>query len=114
MCCGALTDPLYSSHRATRLDAQTRVQRLRAFTDPVKSLWDNAGLKQALGSYAGFCELLGLDRAQKYIAQRRMHEVGDWGSVGLDAEGLALQEGLEERQAVRISPLRLVTKRHVF
>lgn len=76
------------------------MQRLRAFTDPVKALWNDDGLKQALSSYAGFCELLGLDRAQRYIAQRRIHEIRDWGSVDLDAEGLALQDDLEERQAV--------------
>lgn len=69
----------------------------------MKSLWNDDGLKQALGSYGGFCEILGLDRAQKYIAQRRIHEIGDWGAVDLDAEGRALQDDLEERQAVRAS-----------
>ena len=78
--------------------------------DPVKSLWNNDSLKQALGSYAGFCELVGLDRAQKYIAQRRIHEIRDWGSVDLDAEGLALQDDLENCQTVRwLPPVPLTT-----
>ena len=68
----------------------------------MKSQWNNDGLKQALSSYGGFCELLGLDRAQKYIAQHRIHEIGDWGSVDLDAEGRALQDDLEERQTVSL------------
>lgn len=66
------------------------------------SQWNDDGLKQALGSYDGFCELMGLDRAQKYIAQRRIHEIRDWGSVDLDAEGRALQDDLEMRQIVSV------------
>lgn len=91
-----------ASHRASQLNAETRIQRLRAFTEPVKSLWDDGGLKQALSSYQGFCKLLGLDQAQKYIAQRRIHEIKDWGSVDLDAEGRSLQEDLENRQTVSL------------
>jgi exportin-5 len=66
----------------------------------VKNQWKDESLKQALGSYNGFCELLGLDNAQKYLAQRRVHEITDWGSTNLDNEGLALQAELERRQAV--------------
>lgn len=57
-------------------------------------------MKQSLGSYDGFCQLLGLDKAQNYLAQRRVHEIADWGSTELDAEGLALQAELEQRQSV--------------
>jgi exportin-5 len=53
-----------------------------------------------LSSYAGFCELVGLDKAQRYLAQRRIHEIADWGAAELDAEGLALQAELEQRQSV--------------
>ncbi|KAK3989669.1 putative importin beta-related nuclear transport receptor [Cladorrhinum sp. PSN332] len=94
-------------HRATGIDQATRLSRLAAFIDPVKSQWNDDSLKQALGSYEGFCQLLGLDRAQRYLAQRRIHEISDWGAVELDAEGLALQAELDQRQS--ILPLR-VTK----
>jgi exportin-5 len=47
---------------------------------------------------------LGLDKVQKYLAQRRIHEIADWGSTDLDAEGLALQAELEQRQAVCALP----------
>ncbi|KAL2135694.1 hypothetical protein VTI74DRAFT_7375 [Chaetomium olivicolor] len=94
-------------HRATRIDPAVRLSRLTGFVEPVKNQWKDESLKQALSSYNGFCELLGLDRAQKYIAERRAHEVADWGSAELDAEGLALQAELERRQSAL--PLR-VTK----
>jgi exportin-5 len=42
-----------------------------------------------------------LDKAQNYLARKRVHEVKDWGSMALDEEGQALQAELEERQAVR-------------
>ncbi|SPQ25877.1 8307cabd-6393-43c1-89bd-fbf7af93e987 [Thermothielavioides terrestris] len=96
-----------SSHRATHIDPATRLSRLAAFIEPVKNLWKEESLKQALGSYSGFCELLGLDKVQKYVADRRIHEIADWGATDLDAEGLALQNELEQRQAML--PLR-VTK----
>jgi exportin-5 len=87
------------SHRATRIDQATRIQRLESFVEPVKAQWKNESLKQALSSYSGFCELIRLDKAQNYLARSRVHEA-DWGSVELDAEGLALQSELEERQTV--------------
>jgi exportin-5 len=77
-----------------------RLSKLTAFIDPVKNQWKNDSLKQALGSYNGFCELLGLDKVQKYLVERRVHENADWGSTDLDAEGLALQAELEQRQSV--------------
>jgi exportin-5 len=77
-----------------------RISKLTAFIEPVKNEWKNESLKQALGSYNGFCELLGLDKVQRYLIQRRVHEIADWGSAELDAEGLALQAELEQRQLV--------------
>lgn len=91
----------YRSHRATRIDPAVRLSKLTAFIEPVKNQWKNENLKQALGSYNGFCELLALDKVQKYLTQRRVHEIADWGSTELDAEGLALQAELEHRQTVR-------------
>ncbi|RYO84922.1 hypothetical protein DL763_007292 [Monosporascus cannonballus] len=81
-----------------RLDNATKVQKLRSFIDPVKSLWQNERLKQGLTSFSGFCSLLALDKAQDYMARRRVHEMSDWGSVELDAEGQALQAEIEECQ----------------
>lgn len=66
----------------------------------MKAQWKNENLKKALSSYSGFCELIRLDKAQNYLARSRI-QAADWGTVELDAEGLALQNELEERQTVR-------------
>jgi exportin-5 len=83
------------------LDYATKVQKLKGFIDPIATQWQDERLKQALSSHAGFCELMALDQAQDYLARKRMHEVKDWGSVELDAEGQALQAKIEEIQGVR-------------
>ncbi|KAI1135441.1 ARM repeat-containing protein [Hypoxylon sp. FL0543] len=87
-------------HRSTRLDQATKAQKLRGFIDPIVAQWQNDGLKQGLSSYAGFCELMALDKAQNYLARKQMQNISDWGSIELDAEGQALQAELEERQTV--------------
>lgn len=87
-------------HRASKLDQQSRILRLEPFINPVKALWNNEGLQQALSSYAGFCELMALDKAQQYLVRKEVHKTADWGSVPLDAEGLALQAELEERHGM--------------
>ncbi|KAI2469156.1 ARM repeat-containing protein [Annulohypoxylon bovei var. microspora] len=87
-------------HRSTRVDQATKAQKLRGFIEPVVSQWQNENLKQALSSYAGFCELMALDKAQSYLARKQMQNISDWGSVALDEEGQALQAELEERQTV--------------
>ncbi|KAI1105441.1 ARM repeat-containing protein [Jackrogersella minutella] len=91
-------------HRSTRLDPATKTQKLRGFVDPVVTQWQNDNLKQALSSYAGFCELMALDKAHNYLARKQMQNISDWGSVELDSEGQALQAELEERQT--LLPLR--------
>ncbi len=78
------------------------MQRLQAFIEPVKAQWNDPALKNALSTYPNFCELMSLDKAQAYLARKRVHEISDWGSFELDAEGLALQAELEERQNVRL------------
>ncbi|KAI1338086.1 armadillo-type protein [Xylariaceae sp. FL0016] len=90
--------------RSTGLDDGAKMQKLQEFIEPVKARWQDDHLKQLLSSHSGFCELLALDKAQRYIAHTRMHEIQDWGAVELDAEGRALQLELEERQ--QLLPLR--------
>ncbi|OTA95983.1 hypothetical protein M434DRAFT_393279 [Hypoxylon sp. CO27-5] len=87
-------------HRSARLDNATKAQKLREFINPVVAQWQIGDLKRALSSYAGFCELMALDKAQSYLARKQMQNIPDWGSVELDAEGQALQAELEERQTV--------------
>lgn len=67
----------------------------------MKAQWQTDDVRTALKSYSNFCQFLGLDKAQKYLAARQAHQIQDWGSHELDAEGLALQAELEERLKVR-------------
>lgn len=85
------------------MGAEAKIQKLREFIDPVKAQWQDNNIKSALKSYGSFCELLGLDKAQRYLASRGAHAIQDWGAQELDAEGLALQNELEERLKVRPS-----------
>ena len=88
-------------HRASPIEPALRFAKLSAFVEPIKEQWKNESMKQALNSFDGFFQLLGLDKAQKYLAQKRIDAIGDWGAAELDAEGLALQAEMEQRQAVR-------------
>lgn len=78
----------------------TKVQKLAEFVEPVKAQWQSEGVRSSLKSYVDFCQFLGLDKAQRYLASIRAHEISDWGTRELDAEGLALQRELEERVKV--------------
>ncbi|QUC18798.1 uncharacterized protein UV8b_03039 [Ustilaginoidea virens] len=91
-------------HRADGVDIQTKTQKLSEFIEPVKAQWQTDAVRTSLKSYAHFCQCLGLDKARGYLASRRAHEVSDWGSCELDAEGLSLQAELEER--LKTLPLR--------
>lgn len=77
------------------------MQKLQEFVEPIKAQWHNEELKKALSSYGGFCQMMALDKAQDYLARKRVHEIKDWGSMPLDDEGKALQAEMEERQTVR-------------
>ncbi|KJZ72390.1 hypothetical protein HIM_08193 [Hirsutella minnesotensis 3608] len=91
-------------HRAERIDTQTKIQKLREFVDPVKAQWQIDDVRASLRSYSHFCQFLGLDKAQAYLASRKAHDISDWGTAALDDEGLALQSDLEER--LKALPLR--------
>ncbi|KAI2634491.1 ARM repeat-containing protein [Xylaria nigripes] len=92
-------------HRSRRLDQATKVQRLRAFLEPIRTQWHDPRLQQGLSSYAAFSDILALNKAQDYVMRKRMNEIQDWGSVALDQEGKALQTELESRLVTL--PLRL-------
>ncbi|RCI11430.1 hypothetical protein L249_7520 [Ophiocordyceps polyrhachis-furcata BCC 54312] len=91
-------------HRSSQLDAQTKVQKLSQFIEPVKAQWQAPDVRASLGSYSNFCQFLGLDKAQAYLASRKAHLIPDWGDAELDPEGLALQNELEDR--LKALPLR--------
>ena len=86
---------------------EAKISKLREFIDPVKAQWRDGTIQSSLKSYTGFCELLALDKAQAYLAKTRAHEIQDWGSCQLDAEGLAIQRELEDRLKVSLLGLKI-------
>jgi exportin-5 len=91
-------------HRATKIDDDTRLQKLHGFINPVQHLWKNPEMNQAITSFNGFCDLLGLSRVRDYLVSRRVHEIQEWGLYQLDAEGQSIQKDLDNR--VKALPLR--------
>jgi exportin-5 len=92
---------MFSSHRATKIDPEGRLQKLRAFITPVEQLWQNSEMDAAISSFGGFCELLGLSKVRDYLVSRRVHEIQDWGLYQLDSEGQGIQKELDDRVKVR-------------
>ncbi|RKF77437.1 Protein MSN5 [Golovinomyces cichoracearum] len=88
---------IISSHRNTKLDAETCYEKLTSFIEPIQNLWQNPLLDQALLSFNGFCNVLGLDKVKEFLISRRVHEINEWSSYQLDAEGRAIQKELEDR-----------------
>lgn len=88
------------SHRATEIEPEARLQKLHAFITPVQQLWQNPEMNEALSSFDGFCELLGLDRVRNYLVSRHVHEIQEWGLYQLDEEGQAIQKELDGRVKV--------------
>jgi len=85
------------SHRATKIDPQAQLQKLREFVTPVQQLWQNPEVEEEISSFNGFCDLLGLNKVRAYLVSRQVHEIQEWGLYQLDAEGQAIQKELEER-----------------
>ena len=44
-----------------------------------------------LSSFEGFMMLLGIEKIQRYLIDRKSYEIEDWSTITLDDEGKALQ-----------------------
>jgi len=66
----------------------------------VQQLWKNPEMDEALSTFGGFCELMGLTKIRDYLVTRRVHDVQEWGMYQLDAEGQGIQKELDERVKV--------------
>jgi exportin-5 len=80
-----------------------RLQKLQAFINPVQQLWQNPEMGEAISSFSGFCDLLGLGQVRDYLVTRRVHEINEWGQYQLDGEGQAIQKQLEDRLKVHLN-----------
>lgn len=61
-------------------------------------------MDQALASFGGFSDLLGLGKVRDYLVSRRVHEIEEWGLYQLDEVGQSIQKELEDR--LKALPLR--------
>lgn len=83
------------SQRATTTDQGEREARLDHFLQPLIAQWQHPGLGEALSSFDGFCDLLGLGSLQEYASRRALHQIPDWSSYPLDDEGRLLQSRIQ-------------------
>lgn len=93
------------NHRAAALSHEERMTRLTSFVTPVIQSWQNPDVHTAATSFQNFCEMLGLGKVIEYLVTNQVHKVEDWGTLPLDAQGIAYQAELTER--MRKLPLRL-------
>lgn len=84
-------------HRSTTVEQQLRASRFESFLGPIKQSWDNSELRNTLSTFKGFTLLLGIERVQQYLINRKVHTLEDWSSVTLDDEGRALQSEMNAK-----------------
>ncbi len=85
------------------MDQHLREVRLESFLSPIKRSWEDPELHHSLSSFQGFTSLLGIEKVQQYLINRRVHETDDWSAIPLDDEGKAMQAEMNAKFLV--SPL---------
>ncbi|KAI5196351.1 hypothetical protein E4T39_07845 [Aureobasidium subglaciale] len=78
-------------HRASAVDSQARIARLQQIIRPVIETWQDPQLTEALSTFSGFCNVVGLAGLPEYLSNQRYASVQDWPSQPLDQEGKARQ-----------------------
>ena len=81
--------------RAHSIDEVERRQRLQGFLQELSQQWQDEHLSQALASFQGFCELLGMGHLQPYLSDRKVHQISDWAGQPLDNDGEVLRNYLQ-------------------
>lgn len=84
-------------HRASAVDSQARLARLQQIIQPVVQAWQDPQLTEALSSFSGFCNVVGLEGLPDYLSSRRYVTVLDWPSEPLDQEGKARQTQVQSK-----------------
>ncbi len=70
---------------------------------PMMAQWQNDNLSRSLSSFDGFCDLVGLEGIQQYVAVRGLHQIQDWSAHPLDEEGKLLQLHMQKSLEVLLS-----------
>lgn len=86
-------------HRASNVDQDTRMARLRDMIRPVYEGWQDEGLKRDMGSFPSFLESVGLGHLPEFLDQHRFAKVEDWSSQQLDQDGKVRQAEIMDKTA---------------
>ena len=73
------------------------MNRLSTVVNAVEQSWQTPEIDRQLETFSGFCDLVGVTRAQNYILEHRGHELEDWSKCNLDDVGKAIQDEMTER-----------------
>jgi exportin-5 len=84
-------------HRASAVDSQARLARLEQIIRPVVETWQDAQLTEALSTFSGFCNVVGLEGLPEYLSTHRFASIQDWPSASLDGEGKARQQDVQTK-----------------
>lgn len=82
-------------HRASAVDSQARLARLEQIIQPVVETWQDPQLTEALSTFSGFCNVVGLGGLPEYLTAQRYASVQDWSNQPLDQEGKVRQTDVQ-------------------
>ncbi|KAG9734949.1 nuclear import and export protein Msn5, partial [Aureobasidium melanogenum] len=82
-------------HRASAVDSQARLARLQQIIQPVVETWQDPQLTEALSTFSGFCNVVGLEGLPEYLTAQGYASVQDWPSQPLDQQGKARQTDVQ-------------------
>jgi exportin-5 len=78
-------------HRASGIDTEMRVARLRQMLEPVYSAWQDQAFTASLADLQTFCETLGLGGIAEFYKAYGFDRHADWAAQQLDETGQARQ-----------------------
>ncbi|KAJ5455108.1 hypothetical protein N7475_010229 [Penicillium sp. IBT 31633x] len=90
--------------RAVNVDPYLRQNRLAAFLQPIRESWQDDQFRHSSSSFAGFCNMLGLENVGPYMQSKEAQKLAEWTEVPLDNEGKLIQE--EMTRKFQLLPLR--------
>ena len=81
------------------------MSRLIPAVRSIEESWQDPELNKALDSFEGFCDLVGVNKAQEYLLSRQANRIEDWSSSMLDQQGKAAQAEMNRNSEVCKLPI---------
>ena len=78
------------------MDLKLRETRLNGFLQPTIGDWQSSELSNALSSFNGFCDLIGMANVQQYFTTRAVHNIQNWSAHPLDDLGMSLRSQMQD------------------